>query len=98
MLMERGVFDGGEVGGKEEKFLAKAHFEIWRASTLTADPFNLARADFWYEKALKRLENVIDVNIWIEFSRVLEARGVTCERLLHHREAARRLHLVGLGW
>lgn len=74
-LMEWAARKQAELGGRDQRLLGKCHFELWRVSTFTADPFNLTRADVWYDLAMHHMENVIDVTFWIEYSRVLESMG-----------------------
>ena len=74
-LMEWAARKQAELSGRDQRLLGKCHFELWRVSTFTADPFNLTRADVWYDLAMHHMENVIDVTFWIEYSRVLESMG-----------------------
>jgi tetratricopeptide (TPR) repeat protein len=63
----------------DERLLGRAHFELWRVSTLTADPYNLKCAARWYHIALQSLECALDARAWIEYARVLEGQGESLE-------------------
>jgi len=75
LCIEWAADKGVVIHDSDHRKIGRAHFDVWRANTITADPFNLERAAELYKLALLHIENTIDSNVWLEYARVLEAKG-----------------------
>jgi hypothetical protein len=71
----QGKDHGFEVPYEDRHKLGKAHCEVWKTRGVFADPYNLKRAKEEYEEAVKKMNNASDVNVWVEFSRLLQYTG-----------------------
>lgn len=76
LLVDWAIIKGVELETRENiTFQAKSHSEVWRTSGIEADGYNLRKSRELYGAVMKTHEDVIDLEAWLDFSRVLQYIG-----------------------